>query len=375
MTRPDVVVVGSGPNGLAAAVTLARAGLRRAGPGGGADRRRRRADPRPRAWPTGSPTTSAPRCTRWRGRPRSSRSSTCAARGVELLVPEVSYAQPLPGGRAGVAYRDLERTVEGLGVDGAVWRSLVGGDPAAGGAAWRSSTSGRCRWSTRARRCGSGSACSSRARARGTGGSSATSPPRCSPASRPTRSRRCRRSPPRAPRSCWARSRTPRAAGRSRAAARARSSRRWSQDLEAHGGTIRTDHRVRTRGRPAARALLRVRHHPAHAGRGARPPAAPAGARRAGRVRVRRRGGQGRLRARRSRAVDRARGRAGRHRARRRHARRDGPGGERGRPRRARGPADDAGQRPDRRGRDPRWCTAGGPCGPTRTCRPGPTWT
>jgi phytoene dehydrogenase-like protein len=48
------------------------------------------------------------------------------AERVELLTPEVSYAQPLDGGRAGVAYRDLERTVEGLGPDGPAWRRLFG---------------------------------------------------------------------------------------------------------------------------------------------------------------------------------------------------------------------------------------------------------
>ncbi|PJI93989.1 phytoene dehydrogenase-like protein [Luteimicrobium subarcticum] len=47
-------------------------------------------------------------------------------RRVELLVPEASYAQPLDGGRAGVAFHDLERTVDALGPDGAAWRSLLG---------------------------------------------------------------------------------------------------------------------------------------------------------------------------------------------------------------------------------------------------------
>ena len=49
-----------------------------------------------------------------------------ARHGVEMLQPEVAYAQPLDGGRAGLAWRDLDRTVAGLGVDGPAWRSLLG---------------------------------------------------------------------------------------------------------------------------------------------------------------------------------------------------------------------------------------------------------
>lgn len=43
---------------------------------------------------------------------------------IELAVPEISYGHPLDGGRAGIAWRDLDRTVDGLGVDGPAWKQL-----------------------------------------------------------------------------------------------------------------------------------------------------------------------------------------------------------------------------------------------------------
>jgi phytoene dehydrogenase-like protein len=121
----DVVVVGSGPNGLAAAVVMARAGLSvavfEAQPtvGGGA-----------RTLELGlAPGVRHDLCSAVHPMAAASpffREFDLAARGVELRYPEVSYAQPLDGGRAGIAYRDLGRTVEGLGADGSAWRRLMG---------------------------------------------------------------------------------------------------------------------------------------------------------------------------------------------------------------------------------------------------------
>lgn len=120
----DVTVVGSGPNGLAAAVICARAGLSvqvlEAQPtlGGGA---RTLADPE-------YTEVSHDICSAVH--PLALASPFLAAfdlpaRGVDLKVPAVSYANPLPGRPTAVGYHDLERTCAEL-LDGDSWRRLLG---------------------------------------------------------------------------------------------------------------------------------------------------------------------------------------------------------------------------------------------------------
>src|SRR5215207_5175710 len=116
------VVVGSGPNGLAAAVVLARAGidvtvLEAEDEIGGGTRSAELTIPGlvhdvcSATHPTGVASPFF-------------RSLDLARHGLEWLWPEVDAVHPIDGGRAGVLFRDLDRTVELLGEDGKAWRKL-----------------------------------------------------------------------------------------------------------------------------------------------------------------------------------------------------------------------------------------------------------
>ena len=121
----DAIVVGAGPNGLAAAITLARAGrsvrVYEAAPtAGGGTRTAELTLPgfRHDVCSTILPLTIASPFFA---------SIDLAARGVELIHPDAPLAHPLDGGRAAVLERSVASTADGLGgADGRAWSRLFG---------------------------------------------------------------------------------------------------------------------------------------------------------------------------------------------------------------------------------------------------------
>jgi phytoene dehydrogenase-like protein len=120
----DAIVVGSGPNGMAAAVTLARAGLSvlviegAATLGGGC-----------RTDELTLPGFRHDVCSAVHPLAGASPFFTAAdlpARGVRLLTPKVAFAQALDGGRAAALAGSVEETAGSLGPDGRAYRRLVG---------------------------------------------------------------------------------------------------------------------------------------------------------------------------------------------------------------------------------------------------------
>jgi phytoene dehydrogenase-like protein len=114
--------VGSGPNGLAAALRLSAAGLRvqvveKADRPGGGMRTEELTRPgyRHDVCSTVQPMAAAAPFFREFDLP---------SRGVRLVQPEICYAHPLDGGRAAVSRRSLEDTAAGLGEDAAAYRRL-----------------------------------------------------------------------------------------------------------------------------------------------------------------------------------------------------------------------------------------------------------
>jgi phytoene dehydrogenase-like protein len=120
----EAIVVGSGPNGLASAVELARNGVRvtvleaEERIGGGT-----------RTSELTVPGLLHDDCSATHPMAVGSpflRSLDLEARGLVWLWPEVDLAHPLDDGSAGVLVRSVDETAEGLGDDGAAWRRVFG---------------------------------------------------------------------------------------------------------------------------------------------------------------------------------------------------------------------------------------------------------
>ncbi|MGW0775238.1 phytoene desaturase family protein [Streptomyces sp. NPDC002835] len=120
---PDAAIVGTGPNGLAAGVTLARAGLKvelyeKADTIGGGLR----------TAPLFDRDVTHDICSAVHPMAAASaffRRFDLAARGVRLLQPDMPYAHPLPDGTAAAAWRSIDRTADHLGTDGPRWIRLM----------------------------------------------------------------------------------------------------------------------------------------------------------------------------------------------------------------------------------------------------------
>ncbi len=118
------VVVGGGPNGLAAALHLARNGVSvtileaKSTVGGGA-----------RSGEAGYPGLINDYCSAVHPLGVGSpfwKAVDLERYGLSWCYPEVDCAHPLDDGRAGVIYQSVQRTADGMGADGKRWKRLVG---------------------------------------------------------------------------------------------------------------------------------------------------------------------------------------------------------------------------------------------------------
>jgi phytoene dehydrogenase-like protein len=123
MKRLDAVVVGSGPNGLSAAVALARAGFSvkvleaQPTPGGGA-----------RTLPLTLPGYRHDVCSAIHPLAAASpffRELKLETRGVRFIHPAAPLAHPLDGGQVAMLERSVDETAAGLGADEHRYRALM----------------------------------------------------------------------------------------------------------------------------------------------------------------------------------------------------------------------------------------------------------